>query len=91
MEALFRARPHTELNPDEVVALASARSQGTEVSFGDKTLKVGPYNFGFANSRPDWVEHYAYQNGLLIWKWDTSQVDNNTSQHKGTGLVLPID
>ncbi len=25
---------------DEVVALASARSQGTEVSFGDKTLKV---------------------------------------------------
>ncbi|MBV2185992.1 MAG: aspartate-semialdehyde dehydrogenase, partial [Rhizobium sp.] len=25
---------------DEVVALASARSQGTEVSFGDKVLKV---------------------------------------------------
>ncbi|MBB4714902.1 immune inhibitor A domain-containing protein [Streptomyces luteogriseus] len=56
----------------------------------DKTLKTGPYNFGFT-ARPDWVEHYAYQNGLLIWKWDTSQVDNNTSQHKGTGLVLPID
>ncbi|MBB5123369.1 immune inhibitor A domain-containing protein [Streptomyces griseoloalbus] len=57
----------------------------------DKTLKTGPYNFGFANSRPDWVEHYAYQNGLLIWKWDTSQADNNTSQHPGTGLVLPVD
>ncbi|GAA2259307.1 immune inhibitor A [Streptomyces atrovirens] len=56
----------------------------------DKTLEVGPYNFGFT-SRPDWVEHYAYQNGLLIWKWDTSQADNNTSQHPGTGLVLPID
>ncbi|MBR8641910.1 immune inhibitor A [Streptomyces tuirus] len=56
----------------------------------DKTLKTGPYNFGFTE-RPDWVEHYAYQNGLLIWKWDTSQQDNNTSQHKGTGLVLPID
>ncbi|MFG3547957.1 immune inhibitor A domain-containing protein [Streptomyces sp. NPDC047725] len=56
----------------------------------DKTLKTGPYNFGFA-SRPDWVEHYPYQNGLLIWKWDTSQADNNTSQHPGTGLVLPID
>ncbi|WAP70287.1 aspartate-semialdehyde dehydrogenase [Jiella pelagia] len=27
---------------DEVVALASRRSQGTEVSFGDKTLKVKP-------------------------------------------------
>ncbi|MET9394810.1 immune inhibitor A domain-containing protein [Streptomyces sp. NPDC006624] len=56
----------------------------------DKTLKTGPYNFGFTE-RPDWVEHYAYQNGLLIWKWDTSQADNNTSQHHGTGLLLPID
>ncbi|MFJ8144908.1 immune inhibitor A domain-containing protein [Streptomyces sp. NPDC096048] len=56
----------------------------------DKTLKTGPYNFGFSD-RPNWVEHYAYQNGLLIWKWDTSQADNNTSQHPGTGLVLPID
>ncbi|MGC9499769.1 immune inhibitor A domain-containing protein [Streptomyces sp. WG7] len=56
----------------------------------DKTLKTGPYNFGFT-SRPNWVEHYAYQNGLLIWKWDTSQADNNTSQHPGTGLLLPVD
>ncbi|CAL9515031.1 Pre-pro-metalloprotease PrtV [Streptomyces sp. enrichment culture] len=56
----------------------------------DRTLKTGPYNFGFA-SRPDWVEHYPYQNGLLIWKWDTSQADNNTSVHPGTGLVLPVD
>jgi immune inhibitor A len=56
----------------------------------DKTLKVGPYNFGSA-ARPDWVEHYPYQNGLLIWKWDTSEADNNTSEHPGTGLVLPVD
>ncbi|MER7402308.1 immune inhibitor A domain-containing protein [Streptomyces sp. NPDC000070] len=57
----------------------------------DKTLKVGPYNYGFLTTRPDWVEHYPYQNGLLIWKWDTSQKDNNTSQHPGTGLLLPVD
>ncbi|MDO0914573.1 immune inhibitor A [Streptomyces sp. DT2A-34] len=57
----------------------------------DKTLKTGPYNYGFSQTRPDWVEHYAYQNGLLIWKWDTSQADNNTSQHPGVGLVLPVD
>ncbi|MDQ0961486.1 MULTISPECIES: immune inhibitor A domain-containing protein [unclassified Streptomyces] len=57
----------------------------------DKTLKVGPYNFGFTTSRPSWVEHYPYQNGLLIWKWDTSQADDNTSQHNGTGLILPVD
>ncbi|MFK4102710.1 immune inhibitor A domain-containing protein [Streptomyces sp. NPDC019531] len=57
----------------------------------DKVLKVGPYNYGFSTTRPDWVEHYAYQNGLLIWKWDTSQADDNTSQHAGEGLILPVD
>jgi immune inhibitor A len=57
----------------------------------DKTLKTGPYNFGFSTTRPDWVEHYPYQNGLLIWKWDTSQLDNNTGDHPGTGLILPVD
>ncbi|MFF4568802.1 immune inhibitor A domain-containing protein [Streptomyces sp. NPDC001410] len=57
----------------------------------DKTLKVGPYNFGFSNTKSSWVEHYPYQNGLLIWKWDTSQADNNTSVHPGVGLVLPVD
>ncbi|MDH6221186.1 immune inhibitor A domain-containing protein [Streptomyces pseudovenezuelae] len=56
----------------------------------DKVLKTGPYNFGSA-LRPAWVEHYAYQNGLLIWKWDTSQADDNTSAHPGEGLILPID
>ncbi|HZX39794.1 MAG TPA: immune inhibitor A domain-containing protein [Streptomyces sp.] len=57
----------------------------------DKTLKVGPYNFGFKAPKDSWVEHYPYQNGLLIWLWDTSQKDNNTSQHPGRGLVLPVD
>lgn len=57
----------------------------------DETLKVGPYNFGFSGTRPDWVEHYAYQTGLLVWLWDTSQKDNNTSVHPGQGLILPID
>lgn len=56
----------------------------------DKTLKTGPYNFGFA-SRPSWVEHYPYQTGLLVWLWDTSQKDNNVSQHPGQGLILPVD
>ncbi|MBT2410730.1 immune inhibitor A [Streptomyces sp. ISL-12] len=57
----------------------------------DTTLKTGPYNFGFSTTRPDWVEHFPYQNGLLIWKWDTSQADDNTSVHPGTGLILPVD
>ncbi|WP_030568794.1 immune inhibitor A domain-containing protein [Streptomyces aureocirculatus] len=57
----------------------------------DKTLEKGPYNFGFSASRPDWVEHYPYQTGLMIWQWDTSQKDNNVSQHPGKGLILPVD
>ncbi|MFF3658937.1 immune inhibitor A domain-containing protein [Streptomyces olivochromogenes] len=57
----------------------------------DKTLKTGPYNFGFSTTRPSWVEHYPYQNGLLIWKWDTSQKDNNVSAHAGSGQILPVD
>ncbi|NEA61655.1 immune inhibitor A domain-containing protein [Streptomyces sp. SID12488] len=57
----------------------------------DKTLKVGPYNFGFSTTRPSWVEHFPYQNGLLIWKWDTSQNDNNVTAHNGLGKILPVD
>ncbi|MEV8515042.1 immune inhibitor A domain-containing protein [Dactylosporangium sp. NPDC051484] len=56
----------------------------------DKYLKTGPYNFGFAD-RPKYVEHFPYQTGLLVTYWDTSYRDNNTSQHHGAGLILPID
>ncbi|GAA3371995.1 immune inhibitor A [Streptomyces sannanensis] len=57
----------------------------------DKTLQVGPYNFGNRAVEPRTVEHYAYQNGLLVWLWDTSQKDNNVSAHPGEGRVLPVD
>ncbi len=64
-------------------------SNRTYTSF-DRYLQTGPYNFGFA-SKPDLVEHFPYQNGLLVSYWDTSQSDNNTSQHPGEGLILPVD
>ncbi len=57
----------------------------------DETLKTGPYNFGWSNSKPDWVERFPYQNGLLVWLVDDSYGDNNTSEHPGHGLVLPVD
>nr|WP_312892900.1 immune inhibitor A domain-containing protein [Allostreptomyces psammosilenae] len=57
----------------------------------DETLELGPYNFGWANTRPDWVERFPYQNGMVVWLWDTSQLDNNVSEHPGQGLVLPVD
>jgi immune inhibitor A len=57
----------------------------------DKYLTTGPYNFGFANTKPDYAEHYSYGHGLLISYWDTSQQDNNTNEHPGTGRNLIID
>ncbi len=57
----------------------------------NSTLEVGPYNFGFLRTRPDWVEHFPYQEGLLISYWDESQLDNNVGEHPGEGLILPID
>jgi immune inhibitor A len=81
------------------------RSTGTEISFHfnayigenrgyrgyDRSLRTA-YNFGFLNtSRPDWVEHYPYQDGLLISYWDESFGDNNVGDHPGGGLILPVD
>ena len=57
----------------------------------DATLQTGPYNFGWALSSPDKVEHFPYQNGLLVTYWNAGQRNNNTSQHPGAGLVLPVD
>jgi immune inhibitor A len=57
----------------------------------DKYLQTGPYNFGWASTKPDFVEHYNYQTGLLISYWDTSQADNNTNEHPGEGRNLYID
>lgn len=67
--------------------LASNRSR---VSY-DRYLQYGPYNFGFGTAAPDKVEFFPYQEGLLVNYWDTSYSDNNTTQHPGAGLVLPVD
>ena len=56
----------------------------------DRYLQSGPYNFGFP-TRPDWVEHFPYQDGLIVSYWDTSFSDNNESVHPGEGEILPID
>lgn len=59
----------------------------------DDSLRTGPYNFGFLDNPVlgNWVEHYAYQDGLLVSYWDSSEADNSTSAHPGSGLILPID
>lgn len=57
----------------------------------DDGLRTGPYNFGFNNTTPNWVEHFSYRSGLLISYWNSQYTDNNVGDHPGGGLVLPID
>jgi immune inhibitor A len=63
----------------------------------DDGLRTGPYNFGFTNNPAlaNWVEHYQYQDGMLVWYWDSSFSDNNVGDHCAAnncgGLVLPVD
>ena len=83
----FRPTTGSETNQYGNYYIASHRSH---VSY-DQYLATGPYNFGFLDQRPDYVEHFSYEQGLLVSYWDTSQSDNNTSEHPGEGLILPID
>jgi immune inhibitor A len=56
----------------------------------DAGLRTGPYNFG-GTVGPLWAERFPYQDGVLLWYWDSSQADNNVGDHPGEGLILPID
>ena len=82
----FRITTGTEQGAYPNYYLAARRSP---VSY-DQYLKTGPYNFGFPD-RPNWVEHYAYQDGILLTYLDGSQADNNTNEHPGEGRSLNID
>ncbi len=57
----------------------------------DKSLQTGPYNFGWLDTEPNLVEHFAYQDGLLVEYWNSQYTDNNVGDHPGEGLVLPVD
>lgn len=59
----------------------------------DATL-TNAYNFGWSGDPVlyNWVEHFPYQDGLLISYWDGSRTNNNIdTSNPGTGLLLPID
>jgi immune inhibitor A len=80
-------------------------SDGVETSAGDRyylvenrayvgydaTLKDGPYQFSNGITKPDWVEHFPFQDGMLVWAVDETYTDNNTIDHPGHGLALPVD
>ena len=56
----------------------------------DATLAQGPYNFSEAVTRPNWVEFFTFQDGMLVWLVDPTAADNNTSVHPGSGYALPV-
>jgi immune inhibitor A len=63
----------------------------------DDGLRTGPYNFGFGNDPAlgNWVEHFPYQDGMLVWYYDESFPDNNVGDNcaggRCGGLYLPVD
>ena len=57
----------------------------------DETLRDGPYQFDAAYTAPDHVEHFPFQDGMLVWAVDETYTDNNTIDHQGHGLALPVD
>ncbi|GAA3853294.1 immune inhibitor A [Saccharothrix violaceirubra] len=82
----FRTTAGTETKKFDQFYVASNR---TYESYG-KYNRTGPYRYSFPD-KPKWVEHFPYQDGLLVSLWDTAYLDNNTSEHPGEGLILPID
>jgi len=55
------------------------------------------YNFGWASDPVlyNWVEHFPYQDGLLISYWDNSFASNDVGENCAAGrcggLLLPVD
>jgi immune inhibitor A len=56
----------------------------------DNGLRTGPYNFSSA-TMPDYAERFSYQNGVVIWYWNTAFANNNVGDHPGQGQILPVD
>lgn len=58
----------------------------------DVTLAEGPYSHDYAVTAPGRrVNHYAYEDGLLLYYSNGAYGDNNTSEHPGYGANLPVD
>ena len=58
----------------------------------DKTLVEGPYSFDYPVTAPVMkVDHYKYQDGLLVWYVNGFYADNDASAHPGGGQALPVD
>ncbi|QSQ27219.1 immune inhibitor A [Pyxidicoccus parkwayensis] len=58
----------------------------------DEGLQTGPYQYPYGDlGLYDYVEHYPYEQGLLITYWNTRFNNNQVSLHPGQGRILPVD
>ncbi|MBA2955831.1 immune inhibitor A [Nocardioides sp. CGMCC 1.13656] len=59
----------------------------------DDTLTAGPYSWGHNVSAEPYTvsDRFPYQDGLLVWYVNGRYGDNNTSEHPGGGVTLPVD
>ncbi|KRF30269.1 immune inhibitor A domain-containing protein [Nocardioides sp. Soil805] len=57
----------------------------------DATLQQGPYQFSNGLTKPNWVEFFPFQDGMLVWYVDESYTDNNVSAHPGAGAAMVVD
>lgn len=57
----------------------------------DHTLQVGPYQFSYGLTKPNFVQRFPFQNGMLVWLVDQGYTDNNVITHPGAGYALPVD
>ena len=58
---------------------------------GHDTSLATAYNFGFLNTKPDWVEHYPSRTVCWSATGTRRSRDNSVGDHPGGGLILPVD
>ena len=56
----------------------------------DTSLRTA-YNFSYPITKPDWVEHYPYQNGLLVSYWNDEFAGQQRRGPPRRRTVLPVD
>ena len=55
----------------------------------DGPLGKAPYNFG--GTGPRLGRAFPYEDGVLVWYWNTQYRNNNVGDHPGEGEILPVD
>ncbi len=85
---------HATTGEEEFVYFNAYVLENRQYTGYDDSLRTGPYNFGWLNTAPNLVEHFNYEDGLLISYWNEEfgeDQNNNVGDHPGEGFLLPVD